>query len=232
MASITALKAKRTLLRQKRNRVKARIKKSKNRTKKEIELTEKRKKLVAKYNSQISELNKQIEKSVNTHRPATVFSISSNGLNLIKEFEGFVPTTEDDGFGNPTVGYGHVVSYRADSAAVKAAKLKAFEAKYGKRLTVSEAAALLKADLAAKYELAVRSAVKVPLTQNQYDAIVSASYNVGTGFVEGTTFIKKLNNGDYKGAADEFLRWDMANGKHVPGLTRRRKAERELFLRK
>jgi lysozyme len=88
------------------------------------------------------------------------------------------------------------------------------------------------------FEQAVNSLVKVKLTQNQFDALISFVYNVGAdidadNIAEGlgdSTLLKKLNAGDYKGAADQFLKWDKANGKVMKGLTIRRQAERALFL--
>ncbi|HEJ8622398.1 TPA: lysozyme, partial [Klebsiella michiganensis] len=59
---------------------------------------------------------------------------------------------------------------------------------------------------------------------------VSLAYNIGTRALSSSTLMKKLNSGDVKGAADEFLRWNKSGGKAMPGLTNRRKAEREVFL--
>jgi GH24 family phage-related lysozyme (muramidase) len=74
----------------------------------------------------------------------------------------------------------------------------------------------------------------VELSDRQLSALVSLAFNVGVDFVKNSTLIEKLNAGDYNGAANEFLRWDKANieGSYVqlPGLTRRRQAERQLFL--
>lgn len=82
-----------------------------------------------------------------------------------------------------------------------------------------------------KFEKAVSAAVKVPITSNQFSALVCFTYNVGAGAMTNSTLIKKLNFGDISGAADQFLRWNKAGGKEVKGLTRRREAERELFLK-
>jgi lysozyme len=72
--------------------------------------------------------------------------------------------------------------------------------------------------------------VKVPLTRNQFEALLDFVYNVGFGAFLNSTLLVKLNQGDYLGAADEFLRWTYANGKSLPGLMIRRRIEREWFL--
>ena len=84
-------------------------------------------------------------------------------------------------------------------------------------------------------EKQINSMVKVKLTQNQYDALCSFCYNLGYGALKQSTLLKKINVGDFKGASDEFLKWNNAtvNGKSIviKGLSIRRKAERELFLK-
>ncbi len=80
------------------------------------------------------------------------------------------------------------------------------------------------------YENDVSRLVKVKLTQGQIDALVSIEYNLGDRTLSSSTLLRKLNSGDYAGAADEFLRWNKAGGKVLNGLTRRREAERALFL--
>jgi GH24 family phage-related lysozyme (muramidase) len=87
---------------------------------------------------------------------------------------------------------------------------------------------LLKTGLVS-YESDVSRLVKVGLTQGQFDALVSFTYNLGARSLSTST-LRKLNAGDYAGAADEFLRWNKAGGKVLNGLTRRREAERALFL--
>ena len=88
---------------------------------------------------------------------------------------------------------------------------------------------LLKTGLVS-YENDVLKLVKMKLSQNQFDALVSFAYNVGSRALSTSTLLKKLNAGDIKGAADEFLRWNKAGGKVLNGLPRRREAERALFL--
>lgn len=82
-----------------------------------------------------------------------------------------------------------------------------------------------------QYEQAVTRLVTVPLTQSQYDSLVSLVYNIGIGAFGKSTLLRLLNIVDYSGAADQFLRWDMDNGKHIPGLLKRRERERTMFLR-
>ena len=83
----------------------------------------------------------------------------------------------------------------------------------------------------AKFQEKVRGLLgSAPTTQGQFDALVSFAYNVGSRALSTSTLLKKLNAGDIKGAADEFLRWNKSGGKVMPGLTNRRKAERALFL--
>jgi lysozyme len=152
---------------------------------------------------------------------------SENGKQLIKTSEGLRLQSYPDPAtgGKPwTVGWGTTLI-----------KGKPF----GKGLTITkEQAEEYLADDLVPFEQAVNSLVKVKLTQNQFDALISFVYNVGAdidadNIAEGlgdSTLLKKLNAGDYKGAADQFLKWDKANGKVMKGLTIRRQAERALFL--
>jgi lysozyme len=80
------------------------------------------------------------------------------------------------------------------------------------------------------FERAVRKNVKVPLQQHQFDSLVSFTFNVGEGALKSSTLLRKLNAGDYEGAAKEFKRWDKANGKTLPGLMRRRASEALMFM--
>ena len=75
----------------------------------------------------------------------------------------------------------------------------------------------------------ITALVKVPLKPNQFDALVSFGYNCGLGNLKSSTLLRKLNAGDYPGAALEFHRWNRSNGKVLPGLVRRRAAESLLF---
>jgi lysozyme len=145
---------------------------------------------------------------------------SDNGLSLIKKSEGFRGNAYPDpatGAKPYTIGYGTTV-YPSG-----------MPVKLGDRVTQEQADAYLRNDVR-KFESAVSSAVKVKLTQGQFDALVSFTYNVGPANMSSSTLIKKINAGDSAGAADEFLRWNKAAGKVMAGLTTRRAAERALFL--
>jgi len=99
----------------------------------------------------------------------------------------------------------------------------------GMTITAVESDEILSRDLA-KFERAVDDAVKVELTQNQFDALVSLAFNIGGGAFAKSSVVKRLNQGDINGAANAFLFWNKAGGKVLPGLTNRRKQEREQFL--
>lgn len=143
--------------------------------------------------------------------------INTETLGLIKEFEGLELSAYKDPVGIWTIGYGHTA----------AAGLP--HPKAGMKLTEKEATDLLLRDLTI-YENAVRTQVKVPLNDNQYGSLVSFTYNVGPGNFAKSTLLKKLNAKDYTGAANEFAKWNKAKGKVLNGLTRRRAAEKKLFL--
>lgn len=139
--------------------------------------------------------------------------LSNNGLKMIKQFEGCSLTVYKDVAGFPTIGVGHLI-------------------KPGEKFTTitqAQADDLLRSD-ARRFEIGVSNLVTVPLTQNQFDALVSFSFNLGLNALTTSTLLKKLNYGDYNGAADEFLKWNRAGGKVVQGITNRRTEERRIFL--
>jgi GH24 family phage-related lysozyme (muramidase) len=137
---------------------------------------------------------------------------STVGINLIKEFEGCKLTAYKCPAGVWTIGIGTTKGVKA-----------------GQVITESQALDLLAKDLST-FEAAVTKLVKVEIRQPMFDALVSFAYNLGAGALGSSTLLKKLNARDYKGAADEFLKWDKAGGRQLAGLTRRRQAERKLFL--
>ena len=95
--------------------------------------------------------------------------------------------------------------------------------------SMEEVDGLLKSDLA-RFERGVDRLISVPLSQNQFDALVSFSFNLGLGTLQRSTLRQKVNRGDFEGAAEEFLKYTMAGGKVFKGLVNRRNDERALFL--
>ncbi|MGN8006517.1 lysozyme [Acinetobacter sp. 22301] len=144
-------------------------------------------------------------------------SLSQEGVNHICNFEGLRLSAYDDGVGVWSIGYG-TTRYPNGLSVQK-----------GDTCTLEQAKAYMQHDLKI-FERAVNGAVKVPLKQNQFDALVSLSYNIGAGAFKKSTLLKKLNSGDYKGAANQFDVWVNAGGKRLAGLVRRRALEKKLFL--
>lgn len=146
---------------------------------------------------------------------------SPDGLDLIKKFEGLRLTAyPDPGTGGEpwTIGYG-----TTSSAGVgKITK--------GMKITQVQAESMLVRSLAA-YEAGVLKAVRVQPSQQQFDAMVSLAYNIGLTNFSRSSVVKYLNAGLVEKAAGAFLLWNKAAGKVMPGLTRRRAAERDLFLK-
>ena len=140
---------------------------------------------------------------------------SKNCYDLIKKFEGCKLEDYPDPatHGEPiTIGVGHTGGV-----------------KLGDVITQEQADEYLVNDVAYSAK-AVNQMVSEKITQNQFDALVSFAFNLGTGNLRNSTLLKKLNKDDFENAANEFLKWDMASGHQMAGLTRRRKAERALFL--
>jgi lysozyme len=140
--------------------------------------------------------------------------LSSTGLALIKQCEGFRATTYLDSAGLPTIGYGH--------------RLLPGE-QFPAGIDEAAAAAILANDVRSAEE-AVTRLVKVPLTQCQFDALVDFAYNLGPSRLAASTLLKELNAGRIESAAAEFLKWDRCAGRELSGLKARREAERSLFL--
>ena len=145
---------------------------------------------------------------------------SERGRLFIQQFEGFEPKKYLCIAGKPTIGYGHVIKPKEMAELGNAV------------LTEKDADNLLKDDLE-RYENAVDMYIDVLLTQSQYDALVSFCYNLGTNALKISTLRGKLNKGDYASVPYQLSRWNKItkNGKKVAvaGLTRRRKAEGDLF---
>ena len=135
-------------------------------------------------------------------------SLSATALVAIALHEGYrenayVPLDGD----SPTIGFGTTSGV-----------------KLGDRTSPEKALQVALRDIQ-KFEGALKQCVKVPLTQGEYDAYISLSYNIGSGNFCSSTLVKKLNQADYEGACKEILRWDKFKGKRLPGLTKRREEE-------
>jgi lysozyme len=137
---------------------------------------------------------------------------SEAGRNLIKQFEGVRLTAYRDSVGILTIGVGHTANV--------------FE---NETITPQEADEFLAIDLH-NAEQAIHNNVKVPLNQNQFDALSSLIFNIGGGAFAKSTLLRLLNQGDYLGAASQFLVWNKTGGVESKGLTNRRYAERDLFM--
>ena len=146
-------------------------------------------------------------------------TISKPGLDLIKSFEGFRSKPYHCSAGVSTIGYGS--TYYEGGRHVKMSDTPVSKAR---------ATQILEHQVNNVYSSSVNRYVTVPLTQNQFDALVSFTYNLGAGALRSSTLLKKLNQGNYKRAAEEFLKWDRAGGKRLKGLTKRRRAEAKLFF--
>ncbi len=144
--------------------------------------------------------------------------VDNEGIDLIGQFEGLRLNSYDDGVGVWTIGWGTTVYPNGQKV------------KKGDKITLEQAKQYKAHDLT-KFEKAVNDAVKVPLNQNQFNALVSLAYNIGESAFTNSTLVKRLNDGNYKAAADQFLAWVNAGGKRMQGLVNRRNKERELFLK-
>lgn len=139
--------------------------------------------------------------------------ITQAGLDLIKRFEGFSETVYICPGGHPTIGYGHVVKDHES---------------YACGISEAEAEDLLREDVQVA-EKDVERLISVPLTEGQFDALVSFTFNLGGGALRRSTLRRKVNSGLHDEVPAEFMRWVKAGGKKLEGLVRRRKAEAELY---
>lgn len=142
-----------------------------------------------------------------------MMKISQKGLAVIKQFEGLRLTAYKCPAGVLTIGYGSTGAH----------------VKPGFTITTQEAERLLLDDIS-RFEVGVQEVIKQQLTQGQFDALVSFAFNVGLGALRESTLASRLKAGDIAGAANEFARWNKAGGKVLPGLVKRREAERALFV--
>jgi RHS repeat-associated protein len=153
--------------------------------------------------------------------------VSQQGVEFIFQMEGFVPELYNDPAGNCTIGVGHLVhmgNCNGDDS----------EIEFLNQISQNEALLLFINDLTLSVEI-INQQVSVPLTQAQFDALVSLVYNIGSANFTGSDLLGKLNSGNYASVPSEISRWvyiwDQDNGKYLisPGLQRRRAREAELF---
>ncbi|MDE1478458.1 lysozyme [Xenorhabdus bovienii] len=141
--------------------------------------------------------------------------ISENGINKIKSYEGLrLHAYPDPATGAEpwTIGYGHTKGVKPEQV-----------------ITEQQAETFLHEDLIPIYA-EIQRIVKVPLTQGQFDALCSFIFNLGIGNFIHSTLLKKLNLADYQGAAEEFLKWDRADGRVLADLRVRRVSEQKMFM--
>lgn len=138
--------------------------------------------------------------------------INQEGLKLVKSFEGLYLEAYLDPVGVWTIGWGATEGVDP-----------------GMKITIAQAEEMLQDELE-KFETAVADAVKVQINDNQFSALVCFSYNLGARSLFESTLLKLLNEGKFQEAPDQFPRWDKAGGQSLLGLSRRRRAERALFL--
>ena len=143
-------------------------------------------------------------------------NVTPAGLALIKQFEGFSATVYICPAGYPTIGYGHVV------------KLQERE-RFASGITPEQAEALLRQDVQTA-ERAVLRLITVPLTDGQFDALVSFTFNLGAGALQRSTLRRKVNRGDHAAVPAEFRKWVWAGGRKLEGLVKRREAEVSIYM--
>ena len=141
--------------------------------------------------------------------------ITQAGLDLICHFEGFSPLIYLCPAGYPTIGYGHLIT-------------EANKEQFLDGIDELEALDLLKTDVQ-KAERAVLRLINVPLTDGQFDALVSFAFNLGGGALQRSTLRRKVNRQEHSAVPTEFMKWVWAGGRKQNGLVRRRKAEARIY---
>lgn len=172
---------------------------------------------LSKYDVTLSLAKKPMSDDV----PAPIANIDNNlkpALDIIKEFEGLYLDAYLDPVNIPTIGWG-TIRYP-----------NGVKVKMGDKITRQQAEEYLIFEMMT-FVKAVKQLVKVPISNNAFCALVSFCYNCGAGALQKSTLLKKLNGGDsMESVANELLKWNKASGRTLKGLTRRREAERKLFL--
>ncbi|MES9843245.1 MAG: lysozyme [Candidatus Sedimenticola sp. 6PFRAG5] len=141
--------------------------------------------------------------------------ITQEGLDLIKRFEGFSPTIYICPAGYQTIGYGHVVRNEEKE-------------RFDAGIDQEQGEELLRRD-AQVAERAVLRLITVPLTDGQFDALVSFTFNLGSGALQRSTLRRKVNRAEHDEVPDQLIRWVWAGGKRLKGLARRRAAESAVY---
>jgi GH24 family phage-related lysozyme (muramidase) len=141
--------------------------------------------------------------------------ITQAGVDLIKRFEGFWPTVYICPAGYPTIGYGHLIKPHERE-------------RFARGITGEQAETLLRQDVQTA-ERAVLRLITVPLTDGQFDALVSFTFNLGAGALQRSTLRRKVNRGDHAAVPAEFRKWVWAGGRKLEGLVKRRKAEAFMY---
>ena len=146
--------------------------------------------------------------------------LSERGAQFIGRFEGFRANLYNDAAGHCTIGYGHLVHHGACNGSEPA--------EFRRGISEQEAEALLRRDAQSAAD-AVHRLVRVPLNQQQFDALVSFVYNLGAGAFQSSTLLKDINAHNFAAVPGQLEQWTHAGGRVLPGLVTRRKAEARLF---
>ena len=141
--------------------------------------------------------------------------ISKQGLELICRFEGFSPIIYICPAGYPTIGYGHLIT-------------EANKEQFLDGVDKDEALELLRSDVG-KAERAVLRLISVPLSQGQFDTLVSFTFNLGSGALQRSTLRRKVNRGEHDDVPAELMKWVWAGGRKLKGLVKRRAAEAKYY---
>ncbi len=141
--------------------------------------------------------------------------ISKQGLDLICRFEGFSPVIYICPAGYPTIGYGHLIT-------------EANKEQFLDGVDENEALELLRQDVAVA-ERAVVRLIAMPLTQGQFDALVSFTFNLGSGALQRSTLRRKVNREEHDDVPAELMKWVWAGGRKLKGLVKRRAAEAAIY---
>ncbi len=143
-------------------------------------------------------------------------NVTQKGVELIKHFENFSPLIYVCPAGYKTIGYGHVV---------RETEIDNFK----KPISEDEALKILEADILSACRSVLRL-INVPLTDGQFDALASFTFNLGGGALQRSTLRRKVNREEHEDVPAEFMKWVWASGKKLKGLVRRRNYEIQLYL--